>query len=186
MTALWIQIVWSRRAVLTPRKWVAWPVNGRYNYVRTYVINIVQSEPIATQLILIIESLYKGKCPIKLCMHPHAPSQGLASAHGAFIRKFMVMILLGMCSVYNVREHPSFCALFTIRTMFWLILNHPPTVPGGGRGRVTRVKTYVPMRVRKVLKWTLISEVHDRRIVPFSEPCPEECTLKVVPEGLHG
>ncbi len=32
------------------------------------------------------------------------------------------------------------------------------------------VKTYVTMRVRKILKWTLISEVHNRKIVPFSEP----------------
>ncbi len=40
--------------------------------------------------------------------------------------------------------------------------------PGG----VTQVKTYVNMGVRKVFKLTLISEVHDRRIAPFSEPLP--------------
>ncbi len=48
-----------------------------------------------------------------------------------------------------------------------------PKWPGG----LTQVRTYVTMRVRKVSKWTLISEVHDRRIAPFSEPFPEECTL---------
>ena len=37
---------------------------------------------------------------------------------------------------------------------------------------VTQVKTYVNMRVRKVFKWTHISEVHDRKIAPFSEPLP--------------
>ncbi len=40
-------------------------------------------------------------------------------------------------------------------------------------GRVTQVKTYVNMCVRKVLKWTLISEVHDE----LSEHFPEQCTL---------
>ncbi len=46
-------------------------------------------------------------------------------------------------------------------------------LPGG----VTQVKTYVNMRVRKVFKWTHISEVHDRTIAPFSEPFPTICTL---------
>ncbi len=48
--------------------------------------------------------------------------------------------------------------------------------PGGG---VTQVKTYVIMRVRKVFKWTHISEVHDQKIAPFSEPLPTGHTLNV-------
>ncbi len=46
----------------------------------------------------------------------------------------------------------------------------------GPRG-VTQVKTYVNMCVRKVFKWTHISEVHGQRIAPFSEPFPTGCTL---------
>ncbi len=42
---------------------------------------------------------------------------------------------------------------------------------------VTLVKTYVNMHVRKVFKWTHISEVHDQRIAPFSEPLPTGHTL---------
>ncbi len=42
---------------------------------------------------------------------------------------------------------------------------------------VTQVKTYVNMRVRKVFKWTRISEVHGQRIAPFSEPFPKGRTL---------
>ncbi len=45
----------------------------------------------------------------------------------------------------------------------WPRLSHGCS-PGGG---VTQVKTYVTIRVRKVLKWTLISEVHDGRSGPF-------------------
>ncbi len=47
--------------------------------------------------------------------------------------------------------------------------------PGGGG--VTQV-TYVNMCVRKVFKWTHISEVHDWRMAPFSEPLPTGHTLK--------
>ncbi len=46
-------------------------------------------------------------------------------------------------------------------------------LPGG----VTQVKTYVNMCVQKVIKWTHISEVDDRRIAPFSEPLPLGHTL---------
>ena len=46
-----------------------------------------------------------------------------------------------------------------------------------GPGGVTQVKTYVNMRVWQDFKWTHISEVHDRRITPFSEPFPLGCTL---------
>ena len=46
-------------------------------------------------------------------------------------------------------------------------------MPGG----VTQVKTNVNMCVRKVFEWTHISEVHDRRTAPFSEPVPIGRTL---------
>ncbi len=42
--------------------------------------------------------------------------------------------------------------------------------PGGSL--CTWVKTYVYMHVRKVLKCTHFSEIHDGRITPFSEPFP--------------
>ena len=48
-----------------------------------------------------------------------------------------------------------------------------PSSPGG----VTYVKTYVNMRVRKVFKWTHISEVHFYKTTPFSETVRHKCTL---------
>ncbi len=36
----------------------------------------------------------------------------------------------------------------------------------------TQVQTYVNMHVQMVFKWTHISDVHDQRIAPFSEPFP--------------
>ena len=42
---------------------------------------------------------------------------------------------------------------------------------------VTQVKTFVNMHVRMDFKWTHISEYHDRRITPFSEPLPTGSTL---------
>ena len=35
-----------------------------------------------------------------------------------------------------LRERPLFCALFTIRTMFGLILTHPPTIQFEHRGQI--------------------------------------------------
>ncbi len=44
-------------------------------------------------------------------------------------------------------------------------------------GEATSAKTYVNMRVRRILKWTHISEVRGCRITPFSEPCHHKRTL---------
>ena len=54
-------------------------------------------------------------------------------------------------------------------------------------GEVTYVKTYVNMRVRRILKWTHISEVHGCRFTPFSEPLHHKHTLisEVHPQILN-